>query len=162
MNKREVLTRIWWHPSFSIPPQMAALLSALLKNAFKTIHCSSTTIQNQMSLCSWLQLILWHGPARFPSWTCSCIAINRPGVKLQLWLELDFTEMAISFISVLLLFFHIFPSSKKVMFLSISSTMEKLLAGFLWNLVEGCSLGQGRTHSILERIHKLFFIFINI
>lgn len=70
-------------------PKTTALLSALLKNAFMTTHCSSPTIHNQMSSNSWLQFILWHGSARFPSCTRSCIAINGPGVKLQLWLEPD-------------------------------------------------------------------------
>lgn len=86
------------------PPKTTALLSALLKNAFMTTHCSSPTIHNQMSSNSWLQFILWHGSARFPSCTRSCIAINRPGVKLQLWLELDCYKMAIPFMSDTLLF----------------------------------------------------------
>lgn len=61
----------------------------------------------QMSLYSWLRFILWHGSARFPSCTRSCIAINRPGVELQLWLEPDCSKMVTSFISVPLLFFPI-------------------------------------------------------
>ena len=39
---------------------------------------------------------------------------------------------------------------------------QKLLAQFSWNLVEGCSMGQGRTHYTLEgiRIHKLLLTFV--
>lgn len=52
--------------------------------------------------------------------------------------------------------------------MSVSTTGEKLLAWFLWNLVVGCNVGQRRTHYILKEIratgqvHKLIFTFVNI
>ena len=52
--------------------------------------------------------------------------------------------------------------------LSVSRIMRKQTDQFSLNLAEGCSMGQGRTHYILERIlisariHKLFFTFVFI
>ena len=59
-------------------------------------------------------------------------------------------------VPVILLLSHLVTSAKEVMYsvwfgcLSVSKITQKL--PFSWNLVEGCSMGQGRTHSIWEWI----------